>query len=267
MYYSYGKLNYSNYTPPVKRQQLPEPPQCVGGTIYTVRPGDTMFRIANEYGISLQKLIAANPQVANPNIIYPGQQICIPAEVAPPPPPGPFCQGGTVYTAKQGDSLFSIARRFGITVQKMIEANPQIPDPNVIEPGQQICIPPLEEIPLPEGFCRVQLFPQQEDVVVLGGTAFINIPEPTLWIATFGLPAPADLDPKYSTYRAWVVDKEEGLYFSVKLKTSDSPGIETGYGTMAGSFEGYDEIIVTAEPNSCPSSPSGPVLLRGVITC
>jgi LysM repeat protein len=37
--------------------------------------------------------------------------------------------------------MFSIAQRFGVSLQALIRANPQIPDPNVIVPGQRIFIP------------------------------------------------------------------------------------------------------------------------------
>ncbi|MGH2331910.1 SafA/ExsA family spore coat assembly protein, partial [Thermoanaerobacter mathranii] len=47
--------------------------------IYTVKPGDTMWSIANMFGVSLDALIRANPQISDPNLIYPGQQICIPS--------------------------------------------------------------------------------------------------------------------------------------------------------------------------------------------
>lgn len=46
---------------------------------YTVEHGDTLGRIAREHGVDLQGLIAANPQIANPNRIYPGDQLTIPA--------------------------------------------------------------------------------------------------------------------------------------------------------------------------------------------
>ncbi|MCS6886535.1 MAG: peptidoglycan-binding protein [Acidobacteriota bacterium] len=46
---------------------------------YTVRAGDTLSHIAQRAGVSLNDLIRANPQIKNPNLIHPGQQINIPA--------------------------------------------------------------------------------------------------------------------------------------------------------------------------------------------
>lgn len=46
----------------------------------TVSRGDTLYSIARRYGASLPHLIAANPQIADPNRIYPGQTVVIPAD-------------------------------------------------------------------------------------------------------------------------------------------------------------------------------------------
>lgn len=48
-------------------------------TRHTASRGDTLYSIARRYGVSLQRLLAANPQITNPNRIYPGQTIVIPA--------------------------------------------------------------------------------------------------------------------------------------------------------------------------------------------
>ena len=46
--------------------------------VCTVRKGDTLWGIAGRYGVALTDLIAANPQIKNPNFIYPGDQVRIP---------------------------------------------------------------------------------------------------------------------------------------------------------------------------------------------
>ncbi|MCM3665274.1 SafA/ExsA family spore coat assembly protein [Mesobacillus subterraneus] len=47
--------------------------------VYTVQAGDTMWKISVRYQIGLSEIIAANPQIKNPNLIYPGQKIDIPS--------------------------------------------------------------------------------------------------------------------------------------------------------------------------------------------
>lgn len=47
---------------------------------YVVKSGDSMYQIARTYGVSLADLENANPQVGNPNQIYPGQQLNIPGQ-------------------------------------------------------------------------------------------------------------------------------------------------------------------------------------------
>lgn len=47
-------------------------------TVYLVRKGDTLWGIAKRYGVTLTALIAANPQIKNPNLIYPGDRVTLP---------------------------------------------------------------------------------------------------------------------------------------------------------------------------------------------
>lgn len=46
---------------------------------YSVVRGDCLWKIAQAHGVSLSALIAANPQIKNPDLIYPGDQVNIPA--------------------------------------------------------------------------------------------------------------------------------------------------------------------------------------------
>ena len=45
---------------------------------YIVRKGDTLWGIAKKCGVTLTALIAANPQIRNPNLIYPGDEVKLP---------------------------------------------------------------------------------------------------------------------------------------------------------------------------------------------
>ncbi len=46
---------------------------------HTVAPGDTMWKIAVKYKVGLSEIIAANKQITNPELIYPGQVLNIPS--------------------------------------------------------------------------------------------------------------------------------------------------------------------------------------------
>lgn len=96
---------------------------------YTVKAGDSLSAIASRYGTTWQELATLN-HISNPNLIYPGQVLRI--------------QNGTVqvrtYTVHPGDSLSSIAAKYGTSWQAIATAN-HIANPNLIYPGQVLTIP------------------------------------------------------------------------------------------------------------------------------
>lgn len=99
--------------------------------IHTVQKGDTLWKIAKMYGVDFEDLKAANPQLANPDLIMPGMKITIPGAADDRP----------FYVVKQGDTMWKIARMYGITLQQLIDENPQIPDPNRITVGMKVYLP------------------------------------------------------------------------------------------------------------------------------
>lgn len=72
---------------------------CPPGTtlrMVIVQPGDTMWKLARHYGVTLEALIRANPQIPNPDLIYPGQRLRIPCSPIVLPAaggPAPFIGG------------------------------------------------------------------------------------------------------------------------------------------------------------------------------
>jgi LysM repeat protein len=113
-----------------------------GQTYYVVAPGDTLFRIAARFGVSVNSIANANG-IYNINYIYSGQTLYIPiGDVYHPPqqPPPPYPQpGGNTYVVMPGDSLGSIAQRFGTTIYALASAN-NIWDINHIFVGQVLVI-------------------------------------------------------------------------------------------------------------------------------
>ncbi len=101
------------------------------GQFYTVRWGDTLYRIAVRFGTSVSALMRLNG-FTDPNRITAGQTICV--------KPGGSIPWGFLYTVRPGETLYSIARRYGWSVWYLASVN-HISDPNRIYAGQVILIP------------------------------------------------------------------------------------------------------------------------------
>jgi GH25 family lysozyme M1 (1,4-beta-N-acetylmuramidase)/LysM repeat protein len=101
---------------------------------YNVVAGDSFDSIANQFGVTLRELLNANPQ-----LLKIGDQLTI-----LPTNGGGSGGGGTpssrTYTVKAGDTLYSIAIKFGTTVAAIASAN-NIANPNQISVGQVLIIP------------------------------------------------------------------------------------------------------------------------------
>ena len=118
-------------------------PPCPGGTVYTIRPGDTLSSLAGRFNTTVDAIIRVNPGIVPTNLQI-GQQICIPGSgPGPGPGPGPSsrCPRGTFsYTIRDGDTYYSLANRFNTSIRAIREANPGV-DPRNLYAGQNICIP------------------------------------------------------------------------------------------------------------------------------
>ena len=113
---------------------------AAGGT-YTVQAGDTLGSIAARYGTTAAALAAAN-HIADANLIYVGQVLTVggaPAAAAPAAVATPAPSGGGTYTVRAGDTLGSIAARYGTTAAALAAAN-HIADPNLIYVGQVLTV-------------------------------------------------------------------------------------------------------------------------------
>lgn len=98
--------------------------------IYVVQYGDTLSKIAQEYGTTVATLASIN-NIQNVNLIYVGQIIKIPS--------CSYDMSHRLYVVKRGDTLWGISRRFGVSIAKIVMLN-RIANPNLIYPGNVLRI-------------------------------------------------------------------------------------------------------------------------------
>jgi len=121
------------------------PGERTGPTIYIVRWGDTLFSIANRFGTTVEALMAANG-LTSP-LIYVGQRLAIPSSTST-----VTQERSTGYLVRYGDTLYSIARRFGVAVEALMRAN-GLYNPHFIYVGQKLTI--SNSTAISEGYARL----------------------------------------------------------------------------------------------------------------
>lgn len=92
--------------------------------IYIVKLGDTLYSIAKKYGVSVMDL--ANINNIDDNIVVIGQELIIPNNNT----------SNNIYTVKAGDTLYSIARKYNLSVNELIQMNNLTN--NLLSIGQQL---------------------------------------------------------------------------------------------------------------------------------
>lgn len=126
-------------------------------TTHVIQPGDSLFRIALQYGVTVDAIVQAN-NIVNPNLIIAGQELIIPgvdgpasgqpapapvATVAPTTPPatgGTAVEGGVIHVVQPGDSLFRISLTYGVPMAAIVTAN-NLANASLIIAGQELFIP------------------------------------------------------------------------------------------------------------------------------
>jgi LysM repeat protein len=97
-----------------------------------VQAGDTLYTIAAHFGTTADAIVVLNG-LPNANLIRVGQVLRMPGEST-------YTPGAGEYIVQAGDTLYSLASRFGTTVQAIQQAN-GIVNPTLIRVGQRLTIP------------------------------------------------------------------------------------------------------------------------------
>lgn len=107
------------------RQVLPPPGKC-DGQLYTVKATNTLYSIAQRFGITVQQIIAANPQIVNPNNILVGQVICIPngtpTPTTTPTPNGQFRVLSLRFLSETGQPLPTVNGAVQLNARVIVRA-------------------------------------------------------------------------------------------------------------------------------------------------
>jgi LysM repeat protein len=105
---------------------------------HTVKAGETLFAIAQEYGVTTAEIIAAN-RLTDPDSLQTGQNLIIPgvtaAEIE--------AANRVIHVVAAGEGLNAIARRYNVSVTAIMEAN-NLSNPNFLTVGQELIIPESE---------------------------------------------------------------------------------------------------------------------------
>jgi spore coat assembly protein SafA len=176
---------------------------------------------------------------------------------------------GRIYTVKPGDTLWEISRKTRVPLDVLIAANPQIKNPDLIRPGDKICIPKYDPCPCPEP----DKHPSAVRYAFLSGTgaspdslgfAIVKPKEPA-WVAVagFNLPDPCCFGQDFDTYKAWVVESSTFSRFRLDMRKI-AEGIWLAEGDNGDLLE-YEQILVTPETNPGITTPTGPAVLKGML--
>lgn len=110
----------------------PKEAKAINGT-YIVKEGDSLYRISKENGISLTELKNINQLTSDK--IYIDQTLEVPVNLQT---PGDSLKSAAIYTVAPGDTLWTIASRFGVSVEELKKQNNLKRDMVLI--GQKIII-------------------------------------------------------------------------------------------------------------------------------
>lgn len=114
--------------------------------IYVVKPGDSIYSIARRHGMNPEK-VASDNELGDPSKLAVGQALVLMTDTVP-------------HTVTRGQSLYSIAKSYGITLAQLQASNPEITNPNRLMVGQVV------SVPVPS---------QKQGAIQVNGYAFPNI--------------------------------------------------------------------------------------------
>lgn len=107
------------------------------GDYYVVQPGEYLTQIAAKCGVTVNYILARNPQIWNANLVYYGTVLRLTGDPYYPPIP----VTGGYHVVQYGDTMYQIALQHGVYYWDLVRVNPYILNPWWIYPGQIVYLP------------------------------------------------------------------------------------------------------------------------------
>lgn len=168
-----------------------EPAEQVG--TYVVGRGETLTDIAQLHGVSVDALATVNG-LYNPSQLYAGQTLTIPGSASVPTAGYTPDQSATTHVVAPGETLFSIARQYGVSQAALLQVN-SVANPSLLRVGQSLTIPSITALSSTPGggagkLIRVDISDQRTYVYQDGQLLWTfvvstGIPGSDTWTGTF----------------------------------------------------------------------------------
>lgn len=146
-------------------------------TIYVVQQGDTLGSIAEQFGVTTERLIIDN-ELPNPENLVVGQSIGVRIPVE-------------VHTIASGETLTSIAETYEVSVTQLLQNNPWAALPDALVPGETLVVSFEEEAVIGNVLLNGYAYPFINRGVLSKSLSFLTY----LSIFTYGFTAQGDLVP------------------------------------------------------------------------
>ena len=163
--------------PGSRRATAAAAPRALPTAPYTVKSGETLSEIADRFGTSTERLIQLNG-ISNPNLVVAGTRLAIPGRPSSSAAP----RNAKEHVVRSGESLSSIAGRYGLPVERLVAIN-KIDDPDLVVSGTRLKLqapPPVKATPKPAAQAKPKPKPKPAATPVAKATPVATpAPKPT----------------------------------------------------------------------------------------
>lgn len=173
--------------------------------IHVVKEGDTLNSIAEQYGVSRERIILEN-ELPNPDNLVIGQSIGIRIP-------------DVVHTVAEGDTLFEIAQRYDVEPNQILQNNPQIAAQESLIPGEVLVITYAQEEVIDTVLINGYAYPFIDRTVLRKTLPFLTY----LSIFTYGFSPTGELNP-IEDEELIAIAKEFGVAPIMMLAPMDAEG-------------------------------------------